>query len=97
MGPLILIAAIAAVIITAGVRYYFREIKGNEQKTHQCLHCESYELVEINRDTKGSRTVESVGGGTMAGGDVRLQLDYEVTYHCNSCNQNSKYRITKTF
>ncbi|MEM7336670.1 MAG: hypothetical protein AAF490_31615 [Chloroflexota bacterium] len=97
MGPLLLIAAIAAVIIMAGVQYYFREIKGKGQSAHKCLNCESMDMVEINRDTKGSRTVESSGGGTMAGGDVRLQLDYEITYHCNSCNQNSKYRVTKTF
>ena len=52
---------------------------------------------EIRREPVGSRTVQPTGGGTPAGGDIRLQLDYKVTYHCNRCHQESTFTVPKTF
>lgn len=61
-----------------------------------CPRCGSKKLTETNRQTLRSRTVERIGSGTPAGGDIRLQLDLEVTYHCQVCGEKIVRRFTET-
>ena len=61
-----------------------------------CPRCGSNDLEITNRETLASRTIEAWGGGTPAGGDIRLQLDLEVTYHCQKCGQKVVRKFTET-
>lgn len=61
--------------------------------TAPCPICESADVIEINRETTGSRTMESFGAGTGAGGNVRLQLDLALTFRCQNC----EHKFTRTF
>lgn len=62
----------------------------------ECPHCGSKELVERNRETLASRTIEYMGSGTPAGGNIRLQLDLAVTYRCQDCGREFTRRFTET-
>jgi len=61
-----------------------------------CPKCGSDDLEITNRETLASRTIETWGGGTPAGGDIRLQLDLEVTYHCQKCGGKIVRKFTET-
>jgi predicted RNA-binding Zn-ribbon protein involved in translation (DUF1610 family) len=61
-----------------------------------CPQCGSEEVIETSRQTLGSRTIERIGSGTPAGGDIRVQLDLEVTYHCQNCGEKIVRRFTET-
>jgi hypothetical protein len=61
-----------------------------------CVKCESKNVVEVDRRTVATRTVQSSGGGTPGGGSVRLQIDSEVTLHCKACGQRFKKTVTET-
>jgi hypothetical protein len=61
-----------------------------------CANCESSDVVEISRETVGTRTVQPQGGGTPGGGSVRLQLDIEAKYHCRNCGSSFSRRFTET-
>lgn len=61
--------------------------------TTPCPNCESINVIEINRETTGTRMVERVAAGTGAGGDIRLQLDLALTFRCQEC----EYKFTHTF
>lgn len=61
-----------------------------------CANCESKDVVEVSRETVGTRTVQPHGGGTPGGGSVRLQLDIEAKYHCRSCGNSFSRRFTET-
>ena len=62
----------------------------------QCPNCEQRDTVETGRETLNTRTVQPEGSGTPGGGSVRLQLDIEAAYHCNSCGHSFKRRFTET-
>lgn len=92
-SPMLFIVILVVLVLIALMTIYRR----NKTKPNpECRHCHSTDTKEIRRDPIGTRTVEIVGGGAMAGGDVRLQLDYEVTYHCNNCHRDSVFKITET-
>ncbi|MCB9434222.1 MAG: hypothetical protein H6668_19800 [Ardenticatenaceae bacterium] len=61
-----------------------------------CVKCESKNVVEVDRRTIATRTVEPAGGGTPGGGSVRLQIDSEVTLHCKACGHRFRRTITET-
>ena len=61
--------------------------------TAPCPNCQDTDVVEINRETTGTRTVESFGAGTGAGGNIRLQLDLDLTFRCQNCD----HKFTRTF
>lgn len=89
-APLIIVLGGAAFI--AGVLALIRKMRFKPQ----CPRCHSHELVELNRETLASRTVERFGSGTPAGGDVRLQLDLELTYRCRHCGQKFSQKFSET-
>lgn len=62
----------------------------------KCPFCESEDVVEVDRDTVGNRMIQTSYGGTGAGGDIRLELEYEVKYRCGSCGEHFKKRIRQT-
>lgn len=94
MNPFVILFAVVGI----GVGLYFRFASGrlNAPQKFPCPHCESMDTVETRRDTLGTKTVEFMGAGSPAGGDVRLQLELEVTYHCKTCSKPFKRRITQT-
>lgn len=61
-----------------------------------CVKCESENVVEVDRRTVATRTVETSGGGMPGGGSVRLQIDSELTLHCKACGQSFKKTVTET-
>ncbi len=89
----ILVALGAAGLLIYGLRLFNR----NSRPQVKCGHCGATAMQEIRREPVGSRMVQPTGGGTPAGGDIRLQLDYKVTYHCNHCHQESTFTVPKTF
>ena len=72
----------------------YRVIPNRKPKlTAPCPKCENTDVIETNRETLASRTVEFGGTGTGAGNSVRLQLDLELTFHCRKCF----HKYTRTF
>lgn len=82
--------------IAGAISYGLYLIKRNSRPKVTCAHCGSHNIIEIRRDPVGSRVVQPTGGGTPAGGDIRLQLDYKVTYHCNNCQKETIRTLTQT-
>ena len=64
--------------------------------TAPCPNCENADVIETNRETIATRTVESGGTGTGAGNTIRLQLDLELTFHCRQCNHKYSRTFTET-
>ena len=62
----------------------------------ECPECGSKDIVETNRETLGSRMIETSGGGTPAGGSIRLQLDFELSYRCKECGELFKRKFSET-
>ena len=62
----------------------------------ECPKCGSKDIVETNRETLGSRMIETSGGGTPAGGSIRLQLDFELSYRCKECGELFKRKFSET-
>lgn len=87
------IALVAILIITVVSRVLLNKKTALKAP---CPVCEATDVVEINRETKGSRTLESFGAGTGAGGDVRLQLDLALTFRCQNCNHKFTRNFTQT-
>ena len=88
---------IMMLIFAAIVSIVLRRERPKPPASVECLHCGSKDLPEIGRDPIGSRTVEMAPGGAMGGGDIRLQLDYEVAYRCAVCHKTTKVKVAKTF
>ena len=75
----------------------FRVIPNRRPKlTAPCPMCESTNVIETNRETLATRTVESGGTGTGAGNTIRLQLDLELTFRCRECNHKYSRTFTET-
>lgn len=87
---------IPMIIVVAALVFGLAWLQSRPKVQRQCRHCSAQMLLEIGRETLQSRTAEVVGGGAMAGGDVRLQLDQEVSYRCQSCGKVSKFQVTTT-
>jgi len=88
---------VIAVVVVGLLLYGLRLVTHNNRPQIQCNHCGARDMQEIRRETLGSRTVQPTGGGTPAGGDIRVQLDYKITYHCNRCHKESTFTVPKTF
>lgn len=85
-------------LIAVGLLFYTLLIVRRKPSQLTCQHCGSADLQEIRREPFNARTVEATGGGNLgAGGDVRLQLDYKVTYRCNSCRKDTTLTLPQTF
>lgn len=87
----LVVGLLAAVALWSILRIFRRS-----KPSPQCPHCGSPKMVETERETKGTRTQEIVGGGAMAGGDVRLQLEQDVTYRCQSCGKRATFSVVAT-
>lgn len=83
--------------ILVGLLFYtYRRFKQPPARL-TCQYCGSSDLVEVRRDPVGSRTLETQSGNLGGGGDIRLQLDYKVTYHCNNCHKDTTLTVPQTF
>ena len=71
--------------------------KSNAKEHFLCPVCDSTNVVESAHETNRSRTMVPVGGGTTAGGDIRVQLDQLLTLHCKDCGKGFKKNVTRTF
>ena len=89
LSAIILLASVAVLIVGIVVSLLLR-VK------QQCPECGSKNIVETNRETLGSRMIETSGGGTPAGGSIRVQLDFEVTYRCKKCGEIFKRKFSET-
>ncbi len=86
----IILLASAAIVVSGIVISMLLRVK------RQCPECGSKELVETNRETLGTRMIETVGSGTGAGGSIRLQLEFEITYRCKKCGAIFKRKFSET-
>jgi transposase-like protein len=84
-----LFSSVAIVVLTIVISRIFR-------LEPQCPECGSKDIVETCREILSSRSIEFIGSGTPAGGNIRLQLNFELTYRCKNCNQTFKRKFTKT-
>lgn len=87
-GLVILILFLIGVIIAIRSR--------RPQTSPTCPYCDSKSLIEIDRRTLDTRTVDLHSHKFMPGADIRLQLDQEVIYRCKSCQQQSSIKVTET-
>jgi DNA-directed RNA polymerase subunit RPC12/RpoP len=58
----------------------------------RCPECGSRKI-GVQKTTTGFRTSD-FGGGGEGGGDSRVQMQYDVEYHCNDCQ--AKWTTTAT-
>lgn len=86
----IILLASAAIVVLGIVISLLLQVK------LQCPECGSKDIVETNRETLGSRMIETSGGGTPAGGSIRIQLDFELTHRCNICGEIFKRKFSET-
>lgn len=64
--------------------------------TAKCIHCDASDVMQVDRQMLDSRTIHNYGGGSMAGGDIRVQIDYDVTYRCKACHKTFNHKQTET-
>ncbi|MEM7115008.1 MAG: hypothetical protein AAF614_21400 [Chloroflexota bacterium] len=88
--PIILLLIVVAVVI-------FNITTARKPKVKpQCIYCESNNVIETGRDPKGSRMTRINDGGMGVGADIRLQIEFEGSYRCESCGKTFKKRFTET-
>ncbi len=91
------ISLISILVIATFIIFMLSIIFRKEPKlTAPCPECQSIEVVEINRKTTGSRTLQVVGSGTSAGGDIRLQIDFAIDFSCQQCDHKFTRNFTQT-
>ena len=88
-SAIILLASVAVIALGIVISLLLR-VK------QQCPECGSKDTVETNRETLGSRMIETAGGGTPGGGSIRVQLDFELTYRCKKCGEIFKRKFSET-
>ena len=88
-SAILLLASVAVIVLGIVISLLLRV-------RPQCAECGSKDIIETNRETLGSRTIETSGGGTPAGGDIRVQLDFEITYRCKKCGEIFKRKLLET-
>ena len=83
---------LTGVVFVVGVIFWI--FKRTRPKPH-CPYCGSKEVVEISRETIGTRTLRFLN--SPAGGeDIRLQVTSEVLYHCRDCDKRHTRTIRET-
>ncbi len=85
MNELILVGAIAIFALSWYVASLLRK-----RPLPRCPTCHAKGVSELKRIPKGFRT-STFPGGEDTGDSVRVQQDFEITYHCNQCD----YQFTR--
>lgn len=62
----------------------------------RCSYCGAQSLLEIDRVTMDTRTVDLHSNKFLPGADIRLQLDQRVTYRCRDCHKTTQINVTET-
>lgn len=83
---------VAVILIAASVVALLRR---GQSKPH-CPYCNSTKIEELDRKTLASRMQEFFNGGFGGAGDIRLQLDLELTYRCQACAKTFKRQVRQT-
>lgn len=87
-GLVLLILLLIGVIIAIRSR--------NSRAAPSCTNCGAKALVEVDRVTLETRSVDLHNNKFMPGADIRLQLDQEVTYRCTACHKTMRVKVTET-
>ena len=88
--PIILLLIVVVVVI-------FNVTTARKPKAKpQCIYCESKDVIETGRDAKGSRMTKINDGGMGVGADIRLQIEFEGSFRCQSCGKTFKKRFSET-
>lgn len=88
---------IILLVIFFGVLFFNIYTKVRKKEIHECPKCKSTDVLELGHETDGSRTVIPNGGGSPAGGDVRLQLDLDLELRCKACGHGFRKKVTRTY
>ena len=90
IGWIIFFAAIVLIVVGVTIWDKLHPVKG------KCVHCDSNQVVEIERRTLSSWPVQFMDGGQRGGGDVRVQRAVEVMYRCQACGKGFSHRTTQS-
>ena len=88
-SAVLLLASVAAIVLSIVIS---RLLKVKPQ----CPECGSKDIVETNRETLGSRAIQTSGSFMPGGGRIRLQLDFELRYRCKKCGEIFKRKFSET-
>ncbi len=80
-----------------GILFFNLYQRNTTKEVHKCPKCDSLDVIEVDHQTVDSRTVIPSGGGSPAGGDVRLQLDMKLFLRCKSCGHGFQTKTTRTY
>lgn len=89
------ITLIFFVIVIAVIIFNVTTARKPKEKP-QCIYCESNDVLETGRDAKGSRMVQIGEGGMGVGADIRLQIDFEGSFRCETCGKTFKKTFSET-
>lgn len=92
--PLPPIGLIIALIFVIGLVISIRSRKS--QIVRACKNCGSNKMVQVSHETLHTKPVDMHNGNFLPGADIRLQLEQDLTYRCEVCNQLSVFRVTST-
>lgn len=87
-GLIILLVFAVAVAIT---------LRTNKSRTvRTCPHCGSQKMKQISHETISTKPIDLDNSRFLPGADIRLQLEQDLTFHCQHCNRTSTIRVTST-
>jgi uncharacterized Zn finger protein len=86
----------AGILILLVIVFFVGDWLRNPRVEITCVHCESPDVVEVNRELVSSRMVESLGSGSPAGGSLQLQITYELTFRCHACGKAFTRQLVET-
>lgn len=88
---------IVLLVMFLGILFFNLAQRSNAKETHRCPKCDSTDVIEVDHQTVDSRTVIPSGGGSPAGGDVRLQLEMKLFMRCKQCGNGFETKTTRTY
>ncbi|MFT5194103.1 MAG: hypothetical protein ACI9EW_000357 [Cellvibrionaceae bacterium] len=88
---------VVLILIFLGTLIFNIYSKQRQKEVHHCPKCDSTDVIETGHSTRTSRTVIPSGGGSPAGGDVRLQLDLTLDLRCKACGNGFRKDVTRTY
>lgn len=94
LPPLPPFGLVIAALFILGVIISIRSRKS--QIVRSCKNCGSNKLVQVSHETLRTKSVDLQNGNFLPGADIRLQLEQDLTYRCEVCNQRSTFRVTST-
>lgn len=86
-GLIIFLLFAVSVVITLRTR--------KSRYVQTCPNCGSQKMKQISHETLSTKPIDLDNSRFLPGADIRVQLEQNLTFHCQNCNRTSTISVTR--